>query len=483
MYVNRAEMKEKLSCGLNTFEGPEPDYWVANKFILAVVDARGCTNSEGVLNHSGATEGMDIYDVIEWPRYPALEQREGGHDRELLAGQQPVTTPPPSSRPTWRPSPPGRRAPNGTAIRCVGGGIPSGGFFDELVNMLRVPNGIEDIHAMLDRFPYINEYWDKEKRVAFQNIRVPTYLVASWTSNVHPYGTLRAWNRISSKEKWLRIHNTQEWPDQQTPKYRDELRDFYNHYLRGEDNGWEKTPKVRLSLLDPMGPDVVDLPVEEFPLPDTDYRRLYLDAADQSLSYEPRPAESSRSYPCRPLSTQPVDPFSKNYYTEVVKEGDGLTQFRITFTEDTTLCGYFTAHLFMSTDEGNDMDMFLYVSKEDSLGVADYPVVLGCEFYGCGGTVAAFHRKVICRDRFDWKHAHDGEDLLTPGQIVEFETIFWPLGMIWRKGETLVLTVSSRELQLFEIPTPPIQTRNQGNHTIYTGGKYNSYLEIPVMKR
>ena len=482
VYVNRAEMKEKLSCGLNTFEGPEPDYWVANKFILAVVDARGCTNSEGVLNHSGATEGMDIYDVIEWlGTQPWSNGKVGMIGNSWLANSQynAAALQPPhlAAIAPWE------ACSDWYRDQVCRGGIPSGGFFDELVNMLRVPNGIEDIHAMLDRFPYINEYWDKEKRVAFQNIRVPTYLVASWTSNVHPYGTLRAWNRISSKEKWLRIHNTQEWPDQQTPKYRDELRDFYNHYLRGEDNGWEKTPKVRLSLLDPMGPDVVDLPVEEFPLPDTDYRRLYLDAADQSLSYEPRPAESSRSYPCRPLSTQPADPFSKNYYTEIVKEGDGLTQFRITFTEDTTLCGYFKAHLFMSTDAGSDMDMFLYVSKEDSLGVADYPVVLGVNFMGAEARLRLSHRKIICRDVFDWKHAHDGEERIAPGQIVEFETIFWPLGMIWRKGETLVLTVSSRELQLFEIPTPPIQTRNQGSHTIYTGGKYDSYLEIPVMRQ
>lgn len=481
VYVNRAEMKEKLSCGLNTFEGPEPDYWVFNDYIVAVVDAQGCTNSEGVMMHSGRAEGLEIYDVIEWlAAQPWSNGKIGMVGNSWLANSQYSAA---SHQPPHLAAiAPWEACSDWYRDQICRGGIPSGSFFDEIVNMLRVPNGIEDIHAMLEKYPFINEYWDNEKRVHFEDIKVPTYLVASWTSNVHPYGTLRAWNLISSEEKWLRVHNTQEWPDQQTPKYRDELRDFYDYYLKGIDNGWKDTPKVRVSLLDPHGPDIVDMPVKEFPLPNTEYRKLYLDASTSALSEAPVEKESAGSYRCRELAEKPADPFSKNYYTEIVKEGDGLTQFRFTFTEDTTLCGYFKAHLFMSTDTGNDMDMFLYVSKEDSLGVADYPVVLGVNFMGAESRLRLSHRKVICRDLYDWKHAHDGEELLEPNEIVEFESIFWPLGMIWRKGETLVLTVSSRELQLFEMPTAPIATRNKGTHTIYTGGKYDAYLEIPIMK-
>ncbi len=482
VYQNRAEMKEKLSCGLDTFEGPEPDYWVANGFILAVVDARGCTHSDGVMNHSGVTEGMDIYDVIEWlGTQEWCSGKVGMIGNSWLANSQynaaSLNPPHLAAIAPWE------ACSDWYRDQVCRGGIPSGGFFDALVDMLRVPNGIEDIHAMLDRFPYVNDYWKKEKRAQFEQIKVPAYFVASWTSNVHPYGTLRAWNLVSSKEKWLRVHNTQEWPDQQTPKYRDELRDFYNYYLKGEENGWKDTPQVRVSLLDPMGPDKVDVPVEAFPLPNTEYRKLYLDAETQALSEEPVEKESCRSYQCRELTTEPVIPFSQRVYTEIAREGDGLTQFRITFKEDTTLCGYFKAHLFMSTDASDDMDMFLYVSKEDSIGVADYPVVLGVNFMGAEARLRLSHRKVENRDLYDWRHAHDGEQLIAPGEVVEFETIFWPLGMIWRKGETLVLTVSSRELQLFEIPTPPIQTRNKGEHTVYTGGKYDSYIEIPVVSQ
>ncbi|MBE6032933.1 MAG: CocE/NonD family hydrolase [Clostridiales bacterium] len=481
VYINRAEMKEKLSSGLDSFEAAEPDYWVKNEFILAVVDARGTTHSEGIMNQSGMAEARDLYDVIEW-----LGTQEWSNGKVGMSGNSQLAQSQYFAA-TLQPPHLGAIAPweacsDWYRDQVCRGGIFSGGLFAMIGEMLRLQNGIEDIFTMLVENPLMNDYWKYEKRPNFSMINVPAYFVASWTSNVHPYGTMRAYNLCSSKDKWLRVHNTQEWPDLQTPKYRDELRDFFNHYLRGEENGWEKTPRVRVSLLDPFGPDHVDVPVENFPLPGTEYRKVYLDAASKSLSYKPFEEESACGYTCRKPSSDVVDPFTKRTYTEVIKEGDGLTQFRITFTEDTTLCGYFKAHMFMSCDESaDDIDLFMYVTKEDSLGVADYPVVLGVNFMGAEARLRLSHRKIENRDVYDWRHAHDEEEMLTPGVPVEFETIFWPLGMIWRKGETMVLTVSSRELQYFEIPTPPIPTRNKGTHTIHTGGKFNSYIEIPVV--
>ena len=44
-------------------------------------------------------------------------------------------------------------------------------------------------------------------------IGVPAYIVASYSNMIHTPGTFRGWRRIASTEKWLRIHNTMEWPD------------------------------------------------------------------------------------------------------------------------------------------------------------------------------------------------------------------------------------------------------------------------------
>ena len=65
-FPNNSGMENRYSCGFDTFEGPEPDYWVSNGYILAVVDSRGSTNSEGDLLQLGNQEGLDIYDTIEF---------------------------------------------------------------------------------------------------------------------------------------------------------------------------------------------------------------------------------------------------------------------------------------------------------------------------------------------------------------------------------------------------------------------------------
>ncbi len=47
----------------------------------------------------------------------------------------------------------------------------------------------------------------------------------------------------------LRIHDTQEWYDLYQPRVNDELQRFFDRYTKGIENGWETTPRVRVSLL------------------------------------------------------------------------------------------------------------------------------------------------------------------------------------------------------------------------------------------
>ncbi|MDR0874939.1 MAG: CocE/NonD family hydrolase [Clostridiales Family XIII bacterium] len=462
LYANRADMDKDQSCGLATFEGPEPDYWVYNEYIVAVADSRGSTNSEGAMPFLGHEEALDAYDCIEWLGVqPYSSGKVTLIGNSWLGVMQYFTA--------------DLKPPHLAAIApwegysdiyrdvVCRGGIPGAEFLDAINQTLRLPEGIESLHYMLEKYPFINEYWAKDKRAVFTGIEIPAYFVASWSSCVHPYGTLRAWNKIASKDKWLRIHNRQEWIDQATPKYRDDLRDFFDYFLKGKGNGWpERTAKARVSLLDAFGPDVVDREEADFPIPGTDYRKLYLNGADDTLSYAKPEAEVKASY-------------------EVGANKDGQIQFRIRFDEDTNLCGYFKAHLFVSTDSGNDMDLFAYVTKEDSLGVANYPLMLGVDYMGAEARLRVSHRKIINAELHDWQHEHKTEELIEPEQIVEIETIFWPTGVVYRKGEILVLTISARELQMFEFPTPRLPTRNEGTHTIYTGGKYDSYITIPVV--
>jgi hypothetical protein len=47
----------------------------------------------------------------------------------------------------------------------------------------------------------------------------------------------------------LRVHATQEWHDLYQQSTNDDLQLFLDRYLKGIENGWELTPRVRASIL------------------------------------------------------------------------------------------------------------------------------------------------------------------------------------------------------------------------------------------
>jgi hypothetical protein len=110
--------------------------------------------------------------------------------------------------------------------------------------------------------------------------------VASYSNTLHTAGTFRAWRRMASPEKWLRIHNGQEWPDYYDVPNVEDLRRFFDHYLKGEDNGWEQIPPVRYSILDLAGGDQVAVPAAEFPPNDVTSTKYYLDGGTRTLTTE-----------------------------------------------------------------------------------------------------------------------------------------------------------------------------------------------------
>ena len=104
------------------------------------------------------------------------------------------------------------------------GGIPNIGFNEWGIAGMTGNNRVEDIPAMLQRYPLMNSYWDDEKRASnLEKIIVPAYIVASWTNDIHTLGTLDGFRQISSRDKWLRVHNTHEWPDYYTPENVDDF--------------------------------------------------------------------------------------------------------------------------------------------------------------------------------------------------------------------------------------------------------------------
>ena len=348
------------------------------------------------------------------------------------------------------------------------GGIPTG--VDEFFTQHFWGKGyIEDIPAMMEKYPFMNSYWE-DKIPEFEKIHIPAYIVASWTNNLHTIGTFRGFRSISSPDKWLRVHNTHEWPDYYIPEHVEELRSFFDRFLKGIQNDWEKTPRVRLSILDPGGEDVINRPENEFPLARTQYLKLFLNAETNSLSLEP-----------------PVNE-SLNRYTS--DDGKGRASFTIKFIEDTELTGYMKAHLWVEAGRANDMDLYVTVEKLDKSGnfLPAYSF-MGTEIPTAYGQLRVSRREPdkIRATFFEPYHTHRKEQLLNPGEIVQVEIGLRLTGMVWHAGEQLRLVLTGHRLHESSQDARPGAVRfesiNKGDHIIHTGGKYDSYLLVPKIPK
>ena len=352
-------------------------------------------------------------------------------------------------------------------------------------------------HTLLDA------YW-QDKIAKLHNIHIPAYVVASFTNPVHTHGTFAGFRQIPSKDKWLRVHNTNEWADYYQPEHVEDLRKFFDHYLKGVANDWEKTPRVRLSVLDPGHKDVVDRVEQEFPLARTQYKKLYL-TSQKTLAGAKEAQEQIISY-----DTQAEQP---------------AVNFVLNFDKDTELTGYMNLHTYVEADGADDMELQVTVQKLDKDGKAivdkmtHMPIV--AEGYLRVSQRALDKEKSTPAEPV-LKHTH--EDLLKKGEIVPVDIGIWPMGMKYHAGEKLQLTIAAyqppkadsvppfgiakiavpaegytfmpgektamktlggnhTEVAYPELAVKAPATRNKGKHIIHVGGQYDSYLLVPVIPK
>lgn len=442
------------------FEGPDPSYWCNQGYAVANVDGRGCGNSEGDLNGWGEQEGRDMYDYIEW--IATLDWCNGNvgmngnsglaMSQWFAAAEQPPHL---AAIAPWEGSADLYReffAP---------GGIPDPGFSLSVMDGLRSTARVEDFIAMAEKYPLINEYWES-KRPKLEKIKCPVYMTASWCHTLHLRGAFQAWRRVKSRKKWMRAHREFEWQDLWTPANEADLKLFFDRYLKGIHNGWEFTPKVRLEVMDVMDLDYqTNRPEREFPLARTEYKKLFLDANKGSLSYDS-------------IGTPATVRYDGN---------EGKADFDFHVDEDTELTGYFKAVLYVEAEGNDDMDLFCLVQKFSADGEHLGPWYAEEPHPGCLGLMRVSQR-ALDEDKtteFDPVQSHQVVEKLRPGQVVEVQIEFFPHSRIWHPGEILRLSISGH-FQKYGWWLPySHDTLNQGTHVIHTGGKYQSYLQVPYI--
>jgi hypothetical protein len=471
--------QHKLS-GLMKWEAVDPARWCAHGYAVCHPDARGAGRSEGDIQFFGEQEGRDAHDLIEWlATEPWCTGKVGMAGNSWLAVCQWFTA-------TQQPPHLAAIAPwEGLSDiyrdSVMVGGIPDVGFMENVSEKLQGLNEVEHPALAVKRHSLFDEYW-QTKAARIEDITVPAYVVASYSSTVHTTGTFRAWHRLTGPDRWLRIHNRQEWPDFYQDDNQQDLMRYFDHFLKGEDNGWEQTPQVRYSLLDIEGGDAVGLPAASFPPPGVTPVPYYLDGDASSLVTDPPAQEKTARYHAA--------------------EHHGRVEYTLHFDEETVIVGHPKLTLWAEADGHDDMDIFVFLEKLNrhghhlqvqNSGIHNPMVGVMTHFTG---SVLKYHsapgRLRASMRALDPQLSSDDVPVpsctqpkkLQPGQIVELDIAIYPVGLLMHPGEQLRLIITGHNRYGAPMPTGGSpDSDNHGHHIIHTGGQHDSRLALPIQHR
>ena len=81
------------------------------------------------------------------------------------------------------------------------GGIPNYRFWDLLMQEFNGLSLREDVVRMILEQPMMNAYWE-DKNPRLGDIKIPMYVLASYSTGLHTEGSIRGWKYSNSQEKW-----------------------------------------------------------------------------------------------------------------------------------------------------------------------------------------------------------------------------------------------------------------------------------------
>lgn len=453
----------ELTSGFAEVEGPDPAYWSQYGYAVINIDQRGVNKSGGDINWWGMVTSYDAHDVINWiAEQPWSNGKVGLSGVSYYGVQQWYTA---SSNPPEALAAIAPRAHWHDTFRQFlrGGGISNTALIKSIDTAVMGENRAEQMGLMADRDKVMNDYWrDKDAKV--EDITIPVYQVAG--PNITSSTTFPL---LPEGQKWLRFAPTYHLSDYYTEAALATERRFFDRYLKGIDNGWEKEmPLVRIEVTEGgFGSEVVKVrEAKSWPIEDTKYEKLYLNLAKGELVAKAPKKEREVSY----------DGASEK------------TSLIYTFDEETEVSGFLKAKLWVKSDGSNDMDIFVQAKKipaapMKSSKTADLYKQTMSEKGANEVMVGSGQLRVSLREldenrSTDWLPALSlrKHQFLSPGEVVPVEISLRAAALIFKPGDKLRLDIGGTTF------AAPIGTdaSNKGNHVIVSGGKKDAYLQIPL---
>ncbi|HEX2216798.1 MAG TPA: CocE/NonD family hydrolase [Xanthobacteraceae bacterium] len=444
------------------WEAVDPEKWVPEGYACVRVDSRGSGRSPGYLDVWSPRETKDFYDCIEWAAaQPWSNGKIGlnGISYYAMNQWQVATWQPPhlAAMCVWEGAAdfyrdvyrhggivnmmPLRWYPR--QVRSVQHGVGERGRRSVVTGELvagpetlpeaELKKNCTDLEADVLSHPLDDDFYTS-RSPQWEKVVTPFLSANNWGGQgLHPRGNNEGFLRAASKQKWLECHGLGHWPHFYTDYGRELQKRFFDYFLKGEQNGWDKQPKVQLNIRYP-GEKFVIRHENEWPLARTQWTKFYLHPTGLSLDREPSSEEASLSYETT---------------------GAGLTFITPPLVEETEITGHLAAKLFVSS-ETSDADLFVTVRVLD-------PAYREVTFMGAldprtpiaNGWLRASQRKLDPELSLPYRpyHAHDEKQPLGPGEIYQLDIEIWPTCIVVPPGYRIALTVMGRD---FEHAGPPI---------------------------
>jgi predicted acyl esterase len=316
-------------------------------------------------------------------------------------------------------------------------------------------------------------YAQKSAYPRLKDIKIPVLIGTNYTSvGMHYRGAFEAWHLLETEKK-MYVGGPSDayipWLD-----YHDEILSYYDHQIKGIDNGYADLPPVRYYL---NGADTWKS-ATDWPVPGAKKTRFYLEKksgdvfTEQSLSEEEPGSESDLSFIGIPHGMVYLR-HSRRYETQILK------YVTSPFERDTEVVGPVRLHLrFTST--AIDTHIMVRICDIDASGRA--------RNVSWGWLPACF--RTVDRERStptEIVYDCSKPEALIPGEQVVLEVPIAPTFYLFGKGHRLMLEVGSRPDLLAPDKRDKILWTNwhqpmyPARNRVFHGGSDPSFLEIDVL--
>lgn len=442
------------------WEAPDPAYWVPQGYVFVNIDLRGFGASEGKGDVISDQEAQDYYECIEWAgRQPWSNGKVGLSGVSYLAISQYKVA-----------------ALNPPHLAAI---CPWEGFSD-FYRDFAYPGGIREdgfiiiwgagVHFQTNvrkeqvKRP-LRDAWYQSLTPDLQRITVPALVCGSFSDQcLHTQGSFRVFEEIRSQHKWLYTHRGAKWAVYYSPEALAFQRKFFDHFLKGEDNGMLAVPPVRLEVRD-TGKVIHAVKAEQhFPLPDTQWTALHLNGETNQLAEAVPQTVQQTSF-------------------DLTK---GTAVFEWEIPRDLEIIGPMVLKLYIEVKDASDACIFAGMRK-----IRNGKQVVFEGSYGFGydlvtkGWQKASLRQVDKEKSKPWSPQHDFavKQPLQPQQSVELEFSLLPSATFFKQGDILRLDIQGRWFfpkNLVLYGPAYYEKSSTGTCVIYSGGDCDSHLLLPL---